>query len=117
MKWIKKLLKFMSYNNGMSLDDGRRVRIKKVDIGDWSMDFGHTVTIDVGIPIENILDFQAWIRNDADNLYTNLCYSDTFNMSTSNPTSITLTRTMVFDSPDYSAKFYNRGYVLIWYLE
>lgn len=104
------------------------VRIKIIDIGDWNMDSTASVTIAHGLTANKIRTVSALIRNDDDNLFKFIDCPFNSNLSYQNGrlyfdgTNITLERLNSsaggeFDSTDYNATSYNRGWITIHYVD
>jgi hypothetical protein len=92
--------------------------IKTINIGDWDMDATSTVNVAHGLADnQKIRGIQAIIRNDAG---TGVYPLDTFGSTTFNAGSnvIELNRTvgLAFDTTDFDATSYNRGWVTITYI-
>jgi len=92
---------------------------KELDIGDWNMDTTEEVSIAHGLSLSQIRDAVATIRNDADDESYGL---DKINYGDEgfikwDATNIILRRATAghFDSTDYNATSYNRGYITVFY--
>ncbi|MEE9451103.1 MAG: hypothetical protein V3V72_13720 [Ignavibacteriaceae bacterium] len=97
---------------------------KIVDIDDWNMDGTSSITVAHGVTLAKIRKVYALIRNDANDTYYPL---DTVAVGASasaggvismNASNITIGRTTsgLFDSTDFNATSYNRGWVTIEYI-
>lgn len=113
--------------NSKGIEDaaGTNVNLKVLDIGDWNMDSTSSVNVAHGLTTSKIVAVQALIRDDAgtslyaiDHWYSaNDTVSGFVYVSGSN---ITLGRrgaTSTFDNTNFDATSYNRGWVLIWYVD
>ena len=118
-------LKLATTPTVLHVDGSTIVRRKIVDIGDWDMD--GTAILSVAHTIgdfKKIRSVQAFVRNDTDTLYYPLNTPDFLYTGTAEggvnywDTSIVrLGRVTggVFDSADFNATSYNRGYIVIEY--
>ena len=105
--------------------------VKVVEIGDWNMDFNPNVSVRHGLPdYEKIRHVSAVIRSDSDvgganpsifplTGYTSNGQEISGAVRAWNATFISLSRLVLgeFDSPDFNATSYNRGWVFITYEE
>jgi hypothetical protein len=102
-----------------------QIRIKVLEIGDWNMDTNEDVSIAHGVNAAKIRHVTAVIRDDSANRYWPL-FSDLgdFNFGVFgglfygyDSTNVKLFRTnaSAFDSTDFNATGYNRGWITIWY--
>ena len=105
----------------ISINDLAGLKSKIVDIGDWNMDATVTVSIAHGLTYTNIRAIKVTIRDDVNTLYSDLTsYYD----ATSSPailadsTNVILARLTgsPYDTTDYNATSYNRGWITIWYV-
>ncbi len=110
-------------------DSPTLLKTKVVDVGDWNMDATASVAVAHGLTSTKIRAYKAIIRNDADTI----TYPLEYYMSTSiggvpvtcpsgrieaGAANMTLTRfaTGTFDSVNFDATSYNRGWITIWYV-
>jgi hypothetical protein len=93
---------------------------KIVSIGDWDMDANGTVDVAHGLTLTKIRSISGVIRNDADTTYFTIpdpgsgglrCWAGTINVVLYRPDT-----TSVFDSTDYNATSFNRGWLVIEYI-
>lgn len=118
--------KLMRVYNGSSWEypiaDGG-IHLKKINIGDWNMDTTLAVSIAHGLSILKIIGANALIRRDDDTMLLPIWYDNAGNgaagrlyISTSN---VELQRTTgyMFDSANYDSTSFNRGWILIWYVD
>ncbi len=104
---------------------GVSIATKVVQIGDWDMDANATTTVAHGIAdFKKIRSIAAMIRDDADNLYSNLMIVNFLtaantggNVGSPDATNITLARITggFFDGTDYNSTGFNRGWLTITY--
>lgn len=103
---------------------GQTLRCKVIEIGDWNMDTTSPVNIAHGLGAnwKNIRALNAIVRNDTDDGYYSLDYTEStglngFALSSITSTNITLKRMVggVFDSATFDSTSYNRGWITIWY--
>ena len=118
-------LKLATTPTVLHVDGSTIVRLKIVDIGDWDMD--STAILSVAHTIgdfKKIRSVQAFVRNDTDTLYYPLNTPDFLYTGTAEggvnywDTSIVRLGRItggVFDSADFNATSYNRGYIVIEY--
>jgi hypothetical protein len=97
---------------------------KKIDIGDWNMDLNSGVYVAHGLDITKIVSVSAMIRSDTDGVRypINFC-----NISTGaaighiyvSSTYVYLNRVdyQAFDAPSFDATSYNRGFIIIGYVD
>ncbi len=100
------------------------VRKRIIEIGDWDMNSTLSVNIAHGLTMSKIRNVHALIRNDADTKYTMFPgyiatsgnFIDKISLSS---TEITLFRapSSEFDSTDYDATSFNRGWITIEYVD
>lgn len=116
---------FMTPTSAAARDGG--ILRKKIDIGDWNMDANETAVVAHGVTFANIVGCTVLIRNDS-NTERLALYG--FRDVPATPTGeggqvkieasdITLYRRNggEFDTPDYNQTSYNRGYIIIDYLQ
>jgi hypothetical protein len=98
---------------------------KIVDIGDWNMDTTASVSVAHGLNNADIRSVQVIIRNDANNARLNLASAGTYNTTSSSTaffgginTNIKMDRQLggLFDSANYDATSFNRGWIVIQYI-
>lgn len=98
------------------------IHAKIIDIGDWNMDVTATIAIAHGLNINNIREVSATIRRD-DGMYSyglnsasDTALSGSISIDASN---VNLTRSTggAFDSALFDATSFNRGWVIITYIE
>lgn len=126
---------FEACNSILPASGTANLKIKVVEIGDWNMDSSDAVTVDIGVSREDIRMIQAMIRSDLSSGLVPLNSPQNFTGGSygggvENPgggidygseglggTSIILSRATsgVFDTTDYNATAYNRGYVTVIY--
>jgi len=114
------------YVDGITSTDGTALQIKVVNIGDWNMDSDATKAVAHGVTLSTIRAVFGVIRDDSGTRVSTLVAG--FNLSTANPdlgilgsgsgidsTNVTLVRRTsgAFDSTDYNATSYNRGWVVL----
>ena len=101
-------------------DGTNRILTKIVNIGDWNMDSTASVTVAHGLTLANIRDVQVLIRQDLDTPYYPLDYSGHgyWNVISAGGV-VALYRTAggTFDSTDFDATSFNRGWITITYVE
>lgn len=109
---------------GIETIDGSILRTKIINIGDWNMDTTNFVDVLHKLTMSKIRDIKIIIRDDYDDLYLPINWYDNFNsiiVGTYNiqATVINITRidSAVFDSEDYNATSFNRGWITIWYID
>ena len=89
---------------------------KVIQIGDWDMDTDATVNVAHGLSnFKKVRGYDVIIRNDADTAYGSIYAAG--NTGGLDSTNIVLTRDTsgIFDSANYNATSYNRGWVKITY--
>lgn len=95
---------------------------KIIDIDDWDMDADASVTVTHGLSLANIRAISSFIRNDDNDLYHELTSRVEQNSDTGSievdATDVTLRRTAsgFFDSTEYNATTFNRGWVIVKYV-
>ncbi len=109
------------------------LNFKKVDIGDWNMDSTSSVNIDIDVVAailgEDVVAIDVWIRNDAATSLRRLDLGDSVSPPTApqgnwalgdtgSADNLTLTRLTGgdFDNVSYDDTPYNRGFIVITYL-
>lgn len=100
---------------------------KIVEIGDWNMDSTSAVNILHGLAdFKKIRSISGMIRNDADTIYYPLLSASTTGNGTPliavigvTSTQIQITRTdgSIFDATGFDSTSYNRGWLVIGYIE
>jgi hypothetical protein len=98
---------------------------KIVDIGDWNMYANETVAVAHGLTLSKIRSVSVLIRNDADSVYYQIpgvqtAYTQVdLIISYINGTNVYLGRagSGLFDSTDFNATSYNRGWIVIDYTD
>jgi hypothetical protein len=116
---------------------GNALKCKVIDIGDWDMSSDSSVSVAHGVTAGNIRFIAGVIRNDAGDAYftighsykgsgassgdTPLVFGSDFTGASPPYTSTTIFisrfTTGFFDSADFNATSYNRGWITIWYTE
>jgi hypothetical protein len=102
-------------------DDGVRYGLKKIPIGDWDMDADAQKNVAHGLDASRIRRVVAFVRDDACNCAYELNGKDSEVLSAQvsevNDTYVVLTRKtgQFFDSTDFDATSFNRGWVGIMY--
>lgn len=102
---------------------GEFLKEKVLTIGDWDMDTAPGVTVAHGLSTDykKIKNVSAVIRDDADSVYRNIYFFDGTSLHGGihdiDSTNISLTRLGggTFDSINYNATSYNRGWIYILY--
>ena len=119
-------LKLATTPTVLHVDGSTIVRRKIIDIGDWDMDGTANLSVAHAIgDFKKIRSVQAFVRNDTDTIYYPL---NTLNFGTGtaeggvnywDSTIVRLGRITggLFDSADFNATSYNRGYIVIEYTE
>lgn len=111
----------ISFGQDISVDSIVQPKVKIVNIGDWDMDGTASVAVPHGLTYADIRDVHVMIRNDIDTSPTPLDY----NPGTGNAgywsygtNSVVLTRVPAgqYDSTNYDATSYNRGWITIFYV-
>ena len=102
--------------------DGIGVSIPKrkiVEIGDWDMLTSGTVNVAHGLTLSKIRGMDVTIRNDANTLYRILTYEGGAGVNYADSTNIQIGRDPagIFASADYNATSYNRGWIIISYID
>ena len=108
----------------MAVTDGSNtIKTKVINIGDWNMDTTSTVSVAHGLTYAKIRAINISIRNDADNATYQLNHLEDvpvtgWTTQSWNATNIILTRTAnaFFDSSDFDATSFNRGWITITYV-
>lgn len=109
--------------------NGQILRIKVIDLGDWDMDTTGLLDIDTAIPYTNWIHAEITIRGDPGSawLLQNLCGD--YGAPTGNgrwnhelakgDNIITIRRETggIFDSIGFDQTPYNRGWLMLWYVE
>jgi len=96
------------------------LRKKVLQIGDWDMDATGIISVAHGLTLANIRSISALIRNDANTAYFPIEYA-TLGVSggavSAQTSDIFLLRTSsgTFDTTDFNATSYNRGWITITY--
>lgn len=95
------------------------LNVKVVDIGDWNMDTTASVNVAHGVTWSKIRSITVSIWNDDSVLYTFFDGSTTSPSVYANSVNVILTRITsgFFDSVNFNATSFNRGYVTIWYID
>lgn len=98
-----------------------------VEIGDWDMDANQTTTVAHGLTFSKIRNVEGVIRNDANNIFYSSGYIGAsgnvqWTTTTIDATNVTLTRRPgggggVFDDPAFSTTPFNRGWLIIDYVD
>jgi hypothetical protein len=117
---------------GVVAGTGNDTLLKKiVNIGDWNMDATVSVSIDHGLTSAKIVSAAASVRNDAGDTYYSIPVMDGNTLSLGfgtipssyipkawDATHFFLTRLTggMFDSSDFDATTYNRGFIIIEYI-
>ena len=110
---------------GVQTDGINTLKTKIIDIGDWDMDSFTNVNIVHGLSLANIRTVTALIRNDANSTYTILTDGKDLTdgeaqglIGSIGSIDINLVRLAsgVFDSVNFSATSFNRGWITITYI-
>lgn len=112
----------MTSNNRIQEDNGKILRSKVIELGDWNMDLtgNSSIAVSHGLSLGRMRSVAITIRNDNNTAY----YPIDFNNEGlrggfwhAEATMISITRELggAFDSNGYDALSYNRGWILIWY--
>lgn len=107
---------------------GEIVKCVVLSIGDWNMDANDTVAVahSLSTKYKNVFSVACIIRDDGDTIYSPFGYLAAgagglleLGYQNLSAASITLVRrtTGAFDGVNYDSTSYNRGKVIIWYLE
>jgi len=108
---------------GIEEVNGDILRTKIIEIGDWNMDGADNTSVAHGLTYSKIKHISATIRNDDDTLRTNLLVykggQTGFNRISADSTNIVLYSPVsgYFDTTDYNATSYNRGWIIIQYTD
>jgi len=104
-----------------------QIRRTIVEIGDWDMDANQTTTVAHGLTFSKIRNVEGVIRNDANNIFYSSGYIGAsgnvqWTTTTIDATNVTLTRRPgggggVFDDPAFSTTPFNRGWLIIDYVD
>lgn len=95
--------------------------VKVLDIGDWNMDSTATINVAHGLTLAKIRAVYVTIRDDADTSYFTLEYNNGtevyghYLLSSSN-VGLTREASSPFDSANFDATSFNRGWIIIWYV-
>jgi len=97
----------------------------KINIGDWNMDTTGSVNVAHGKDVTKIIGVSAMIRDDTDAFHEpitagkNLASEPDAHISTIGTTNITLSRKVggAYDSTSYDSTTYNRGWIIIQYID
>lgn len=100
-----------------------KLRTKIIEIGDWDMDTDGNKNVTHGLPdFKKIREVSVVVRNDADDTYYTLPYSASagtagggVNLISSTIVNIARVTGGAFDTTDFNATTYNRGWVTITY--
>jgi hypothetical protein len=110
------------YRSSGGTESGHFLRTKVIEIGDWDMDTASGVSFAHGITFSKIRNLEAWIYNDSGTVLENLQginQADDLPVGNAAATTtlISLYRKTggLFDSVNYNATGYNRGFVTIQY--
>lgn len=106
-------------NLGLGVQDAP-LNIKVIDIGDWNMDATASINVAHGITFAKIRSVSAMIRNDIADTYWD--YGGELNgdlFFTVNSTNVVLSRVAsgFFDGVDFDSTAYNRGWVVVQYVD
>jgi hypothetical protein len=105
------------------LDVTVAIHRKIVSIGDWDMDATNTASVAHGISMSKIRSVGVTVRNDADSAYYSGIGSTNFAVQvlTIGATTISLVHTSTggagFDSANFDSTSFNRGWVVIDYVD
>jgi hypothetical protein len=105
---------------------GSAPRQKVIEIGDWNMDTTNSVNIAHGLTFSKIVGARGVIIDDAGS--NKACFGSYVDVTVSNPDSIRLSITSTnvvlyrvpsgyFDNVGYNSTSYNRGYVIVDYID
>lgn len=97
-----------------------QLKTKVVDIGDWDMDFQGSIAIAHGLTFTNIRSVDVIIRNDDNNLYSQITHMSNAlagYVGDMDATNIDVHRITggPYDNVAYDSTSYNRGWITIWY--
>lgn len=97
------------------------LNVTVVDIGDWNIDSTTTVNVNHGLTLSKIRAVNVTIRNDANTAHYDFagCASDGSRITISS-TQVSIIRTIsgdFFDDPDFDSTSYNRGWIVIQYID
>jgi len=101
--------------------DGVKCGIKMVEIGDWNMDSTTSKNVAHGLAVSDIVAVTAYIRNDDNDEIFNIAGKDSSNLAAQidcvDSTNVCLSRMpgQFFDSNDFDATSYNRGFIRIYH--
>ena len=102
---------------------GIHVLTKIIDIGDWDMPTDLSISVTHGLTFANIRSVQALIRNDADTLHYDFASTNSSSQTGLNfirvetqIVKITQATSSLFNSTDFDATSYNRGWITIQYV-
>jgi len=111
---------------GLEIGGVSQSRQKIIEIGDWNMDSTASISVAHGLTLSKIMAVSAIIRNDADSTRYQVpplpvaVASFAVRISTIDATNVGLAREAggFFDAnTDYDATSYNRGWLVIWYID
>jgi hypothetical protein len=112
----------LGMNSIVDQGGGTHLKEKIIEIGDWNMDTTASVSVAHGLTLSTIRAVDVIIRPDDDVNRLGIYYA-TAGVSngdfTVDATNVTLSRTAggSFDSANYNATSFNRGYIVILYVE
>lgn len=101
------------------------LRTKVINIGDWNMQLNSSLSVAHGLTLANIRTVQVMIRTDSDIIQTHTPFNydpgggagGRWNCDASNVNMAQNTVGSIFDSSSYNDTSYNRGWIIIEYVE
>jgi hypothetical protein len=99
------------------------LNVKTIDIGDWDMDTNQSTGVNHGLTGSKIRAVTCLIRNDADTTLHDLNFTDGTGTgangwyATSTQVQMFIETDGIFDSVNYDATSFNRGFITIWYTD
>lgn len=97
------------------------LNVKIIDIGDWDMTATLVVNIAHGLTLDKIRGISATVRNDASSTFYDFSTSDasTNSYMSTNITNVSMKRTPtgLFDTTEFDATSFNRGWITIQYVD
>ena len=100
-------------------------RQKIVNIGDWNMDSDESVSVAHGLTFAKIVGLRGGVINDIGNTLTPICWYQTTTATAAQISASVIGNNVVlnrlaggiFDGTDYDATSYNRGYLILDYID
>ncbi len=111
-------LRLMSATEWYDLNNGPPGSIEKkiIEMGDWNMDSTASITVAHGLTLADIREVSVQMRDDAATTHYQWSYDNVAaGFFTTDGTNVTLVRTAagVFDSTNFDATSFNRGWIII----